>query len=131
MSDYGELLEALEKDDALSMWIAVLRRYPSDRPTNHTIREGDKYDPLGILCLVLETVGLDHLTDEEWDKAAPPYRTCQLAGVRCSRAPCGMAQGGQVDGLIALSDGGASNDLVADILERGPIINELKKLFER
>lgn len=131
MTIYGEFLEACTQDDLHSMWIAGLRRHPDCRPTNYAIRQGTRMDALGILCAVAEIVGLDLLTDEEWDRPAPPYRTARLAGVRCSQDANGMAKGGQIDGLIALIDGGASNKLIAEILERGTIIQELKKVLER
>jgi len=131
MSDYGEFLEACDKDDLHSMWVAALKRHPDVPPSNYAIRQGSRIDALGILCAVAEIVGLDALTDEEWDRAAPPYRTAQLAGIRCSKDENGMAKGGQIDGLIALIDGGCSNKFIAEVLTRGQVIQDLKKLFER
>lgn len=131
MSDYGEWLDSVEPDDLHSMWIAVLNRIPDDPPNNFSIRQGHRMDALGILCHLSELLHLDSLTDEEWDRAAPPYRTARLAGLRCSKDANGMAKGGQIDGIIALIDGGASNKLIAEVLSRGQIIHDLRKLFER
>jgi len=131
MSDLGDFLDVANQDDVHSAWLAVLRRWPDDAPTNFTIKQGGKLDALGLLCATAQAMGLDFLRPEEWDRPSLPYRTAQLAGLRCSKDDNGMAKGGQIDGIIALIDGGAKNAFIADILARGQTMQDIKKLFER
>lgn len=129
--DHGEELETIGPARIREEWCSLLKsgRYKQVQGALRvTGEDGDSYDALGLLCKVVVDLGVDYMTPQEWFRESPPVRICEHALLSCEHDDGGEASGGDMLTVQNLNDYGVPFDAIAEIVEKGDFLQEIKSL---
>ena len=128
--EIGDAMAEMSPHNVRLIWA----KYVSDggyEPAIGCIKDGNKYDLFGLLCLALCDIGMDALTPEEWARTAPPARVCRAAGIQCKADKQGQATRHDYELIESMIDNGMPSHFVMDILLGGDNAKAIKNLLKK
>ena len=119
--EIGDDLDLITPEDVRNRWIDELR-YGRHKQCIGYLRKRDEngdysYDALGVLCLACIKIGIDDISDEEWEQVYPPKRTLLAAGI--------SVRDDEYDGVT-----GSELKVIEEVNDRGDTFNQIAYLLE-